>query len=538
MKKNIRQLVCLFLSICVICSVSPFSAASDTLIHLTSFDDVSVADENNDSMLFTDGLLAVCVSDKWGYVNANGEIVIDFQYDSAQFFLDGVACVEKNNKKFIIDTNGEVLSDLSAYDSMSNLGDKMILVCTDGLYGVVSHKGTVRVEPQWDFVSAAENNLHVVSKNGKYGYVSTSGNIILDPVYTYANPFSEDAAYVETADGAHQLIDRKGNVLLEDAYSSVVDGVVVVHRDGAWGLSDPNGEIHVECVWDDVQAPSEGLVAVCKDDLWGFSDYSGTVVIEPQWNFVWDFSDDMAITAQMSSETGSTDLYGCINKIGLEICPPQYTKLLSFSDGLAAFLDPDTQLWGYIDKEGTVVIKPSYDEAYSFSEGYALVRKGSKYSVIDAKGFLLTVSNVDNGAWLSPGDEELHQPAVEKLPEKKTVDIGQLISLIISLVFISFFVFSLLFRIAYRIKKKKQKRMRAVSKSDEYAQPYEEENFFASVKVYESQNSSASEDYDDYDIHAYYDDLDGDDLEELELPDQNSEEQTVEKDPEIQETEK
>ena len=532
MNKVRNKLICLILSVILF---TAFSAASNPIVNLTSVDDVCVADTymelKTGALLFSDGLLSVCLSDKWGYVNMSGEIVHNFIFDKAAPFEDGFAYVEKEGKKLIINKKGTVTADVSQYDRVENSGDGIFIVESDGLFGTVSASGVVKITPAWDSISRASEDMHVVSKNNQYGFVTTSGTVVLEPAYIYANPFSEEVAYVETTSGAHQLIDRSGTVLLEQAYSSVTDGIAIVQQDGLWGFADQSGEIHVECVWDDVQAPSEGLVAVCKDDLWGFADYSGTVVIDPQWDFVWDFSNDMAITAEISSRTGTTDRYGCINKIGLEIVSPQYPKLMPFSDGYAAFLDAETNLWGYLDKNGTVAIDAQYDEAFSFSKGYALVRKGSKYSVIDTKGILLTMSNTENHSWLVPGEStKLNAPMVEETPVRTKIDVGRIISLILSLALIAFFIVSLFTQVILQQRKKRRKAS-AVQSVDYMQSDADAENYFGSVMDLNKQTYVPGEDYNNYDISAYYDDLDGTDSnEDLEdISDSSDSSDTIEK---------
>lgn len=57
---------------------------------------------------FHDGLASVCSdwSDLYGYVDKNGEIVIDCVYESVEDFCDGIAEVELRGKDYYIDTNG------------------------------------------------------------------------------------------------------------------------------------------------------------------------------------------------------------------------------------------------------------------------------------------------------------------------------------------------------------------------------------------------------------------------------------------------
>ena len=55
--------------------------------------------------LFTDGIgFAMNAEKKYGYINEDFEVVIDFIYDDASAFYDGVALVELDDEFFLINT--------------------------------------------------------------------------------------------------------------------------------------------------------------------------------------------------------------------------------------------------------------------------------------------------------------------------------------------------------------------------------------------------------------------------------------------------
>ena len=58
---------------------------------------------------FSEGLAAVQVGNKWGYVNPIGEIVIEPQFDDAKNFSEGLGRVQIGDKWGYINTEGEVV---------------------------------------------------------------------------------------------------------------------------------------------------------------------------------------------------------------------------------------------------------------------------------------------------------------------------------------------------------------------------------------------------------------------------------------------
>jgi WG containing repeat len=61
--------------------------------------------------MFNEGLSRIKIEEKWGFVNQEGEIVVEPQYDEAFHFSEGLAAVKKDGKFGFINTNGEVVID-------------------------------------------------------------------------------------------------------------------------------------------------------------------------------------------------------------------------------------------------------------------------------------------------------------------------------------------------------------------------------------------------------------------------------------------
>ena len=57
----------------------------------------------------SDKLARVVIGDKWGYINQEGEIVINPQFDFASFFSEGLARVVIGGKNGYINQEGEIV---------------------------------------------------------------------------------------------------------------------------------------------------------------------------------------------------------------------------------------------------------------------------------------------------------------------------------------------------------------------------------------------------------------------------------------------
>ena len=55
---------------------------------------------------FSEGLAAVKLNGKYGFIDKTGKEIIPLKYDFANCFSEGLALVRLNNKWFYIDKNG------------------------------------------------------------------------------------------------------------------------------------------------------------------------------------------------------------------------------------------------------------------------------------------------------------------------------------------------------------------------------------------------------------------------------------------------
>ena len=260
-------------------------------------------------------------------------------------------------------------------------GDGIAAFSFHDVLGLINVPENVIVSPQWDAIGAVNAyGLMGVRLDGqswydrKYGYINTLGQVVVDCVW--------------------------------DEIGDYADGLVVVGRDGLYGLCDAQGNVVTETQWkwiaalvDDeyydeygrekmLLAISEDRIAVCnKDGLWGFIDTQGNVIGDVRWQSVEQYSEGLALVCDENGRYGYVDLDGAI------AIEPQYSDALSFSEGLAAV--KKGHYWQYIDSADSVVIEPQYTQAMSFEKGRADVYKANEgWQIIDKTGGLVYFANV------------------------------------------------------------------------------------------------------------------------------------------------
>ena len=187
---NARVTACfsfLFLSVVVLAGAhaAESSAAGSAKSERTGR--VAIAPRFDAAGDFSDGLAAVRIGRKWGFIDRSGSLVIRprFVEGDAPFstkFSDGLAAVR--------------------------YGDK---------WGFIDRTGKVVIRPRFagdDYSPPSfSEGLSAIREGYKYGYIDKTGNFVIAPRFDKAGNFSEGAAAVQEADGRRAYIDRNGNYI-------------------------------------------------------------------------------------------------------------------------------------------------------------------------------------------------------------------------------------------------------------------------------------------------------------------------------------
>lgn len=199
------------------------------------------------------------------------------------YFSNGLAIIEKNGKQGFVDTEGNLVIDC-IYDKAwdFNPDTETTAVKKDGKWGLIDKKGSVVVDFIYDQISWFSEGLASVNIDYKHGFIDAKGNLIVDCIYDNAFDFEDGVAAVEK-DGKWGLIDKKGSVVVDFIYDntrSFSDGVASFKKDGKWGLIDKKGTVIVDFIYDDEIEFCGGLAKVEKDGKEFKIDTKGNVVEE------------------------------------------------------------------------------------------------------------------------------------------------------------------------------------------------------------------------------------------------------------------
>ena len=239
---------------------------------------------------FHGGMLAVKRNKLWGFVDTNGQIVIEPQYDGVSRFNDGYGWGERNGKFYILDETGnEAELSIEGVDELRNFSEGLI-----------------------PFRLAGNN----------FGFLNTGGEVVIEAHFLTVGYFNDGIAWARDANKKLGFIDKEGKWIIDPQFDFAVDfdpgsELARVKVDDLWSYVTKDGESVVISdteLWEDFK---EGLAMGRKGKMYGFFDKQGNWIISPQFEGVRGFQNGYA-AAKLSKK------WGIIDKSGEWVINPVY----------------------------------------------------------------------------------------------------------------------------------------------------------------------------------------------------------------------
>lgn len=174
---------------------------------------------------------------KWGYVDADGNKVIDYRYNEAGMFVEGLAKVKKGKLYGMIDETGREIIPIK-YNIIERYNDKAFMVAKggkekDGLlenekYGFLDRQGKPIIKPEYNQIGNFNDGVALVVKGTKkplYGYINENLDFIVYPMYKYIGSFNKNGYVWHAENGSTNQNGRilMKNVVIRDKNGKIVD---------------------------------------------------------------------------------------------------------------------------------------------------------------------------------------------------------------------------------------------------------------------------------------------------------------------------
>ena len=303
-----------------------------------------IGDLSGDDNSSSDGitLFPVRIDGDWGYINENGRIKIEPDFNAASLFSEGLARVR------------------------------------EGSVGYITPDGEYAIRPRFSDGRSFAEGLAAVEVDGRWGYINQSGAFAINPQFQEALNFIEGRAFVLTPGFEWEYIDATGQIIrsietpelndfdaiADNQYSS---GLALVFNDDTnqYGYIDSEGNMAIEFQYAEARAFHDGMAAIKISDSWGFIDTRGNTAISPRYIEAGNFGEGLVPVRENTNDWGYADQSGRV------VIEPAFEDARPFSEGRAAVLVDG--FWGFIDKSGNLLGEADYDEVQPFEKGAAQV---------------------------------------------------------------------------------------------------------------------------------------------------------------------
>jgi hypothetical protein len=288
---------------------------------------------------YSNGLVFFQKGGKRGFLNENGEIVINSNKQWAQF-SEGLLNVEDHGHFYYLTTKGEIAIDLKNLEMPKGKQLSAIYSFSDGLAIVriqnIGHKDIDTGESDVVY----DGNLY--PGDWYYGFINKDGKWVVQPNLDEATPFIDGISTIEK-DGKIHFMNTLGSYISTLDYTNASDfseGFAIVHENDKCFFINKHGNKINEKEFDRAQKFSDGMAAVEIDEKWGFIDTTGAIVIEPKYYVFSDFSEGLAPVSLKIEEKGymlgSYFIEGFIDKKGdIKIPFDKHVDYGGFVNGLS-----------------------------------------------------------------------------------------------------------------------------------------------------------------------------------------------------------
>lgn len=172
---------------------------------------------DNAGFFFSEGLAAVNNKKfEFGFINTNGELVIEFKYDEVGYFREGLAKFNKDNKFGFIDKQGNERISPN-FDLVRNFSEERAFV---GLYdidfrafwAVIDTEGNYLTKHIYSRVQDFNEGFAAVRESNLWGFINKNGEYVITPQFFYADSFKDGIAWASDSTSKRAgFIDKYGN---------------------------------------------------------------------------------------------------------------------------------------------------------------------------------------------------------------------------------------------------------------------------------------------------------------------------------------
>lgn len=253
---------------------------------------------------------------------------IEIKYqDIKQLNNKDVYCVKESNQYKVIDSEEKEIFNLK-FDDIKQIKDNIIVYTKNKKYGAYDIKQNKNIRCNYDDMTYASDGNLIVKKNNSYGIIDIDNNVKQKIEYALVGYYEETSVYELTPNNN----ETTQNIILNKSLQEIAQGMInevnaeksyikvwteegykyynllgeekdskeilpqnkifLKKENGKYGFIDKDGNVIIDCIYDDAKEQNEyGFAAVKKDGKWGAIDTKGNIVCETNY----DLTDNLLI---------------------------------------------------------------------------------------------------------------------------------------------------------------------------------------------------------------------------------------------------
>ena len=307
---------------------------------------------------FQEGLAVVSKEESFGIIDKKNQVVVDFQFDEILEFVNNRAIVRKENKYGVIDRLGKLifplvfddisLNESGIYDAVKEEKNSMydlnfqVLPYVDGLLTLSFSQSMSKEHPEFEFISELDqtSNRAVVKVSGQLNYIDSTGKLILvTPMEWFPDALS---------------------------VAKFTDGFAVYRKKDKYGLIDLNGKSVQKPVYE-ASGPFTGFWPVKDKGNWALLDVKGKVVLPFEYDFI-------RFMPELGYLIGREEHFGLLHANGKLILPVSFSNIKLFEN--AYFLVSIDEKFGLFLKDGKEILPIQYERIQRFDQDSFVLFQG------------------------------------------------------------------------------------------------------------------------------------------------------------------
>lgn len=273
-----------------------------------------------------------CDGGKWGLINEKEDVIIDFLFElsEVQKFWEGLAWIKIGNNKY---------------------RDKWSLIDKEGTF-------ILKNIDNFDSAFAFCNGVAIIEKDKKKGCIDKTGKIIIEPMFDSITGSSDEVVWV--------------NIGAVEDYDGFMEG-------GKWGLINLKGEYIKDLQYENINYFYNGVAWVkeFEEEKWGLIDLSGAQILDFKYDKINNFYHNEALVL-LNSQWVIIDKNGAI----LKKFNKNINSIKNF-DGKTGSITINDK-YGYVNNRGQIILDPIYDEIKD-SVSVSWVKTGDSWKLFNKK---------------------------------------------------------------------------------------------------------------------------------------------------------